>query len=1067
MFIFGVRIYLDSIPSVANPTDMGLYSMGVSNSELRWVETDIAAYSPAETWKAGLMLPEGLGNIDESADWSEGGRMPRVGGSSVAVSNAVSIGGSITQLDRALDDANIRLSGLRAEIMEFEVGVDGLVDPAGRVLFRGICQEPTWSETQLTIPLETAQLKRKINLSTLIDGTAFPQSTPDVRGSMVPMTFGELRPPVQGDEIYAKMLRTADQQTTFALYIDNLVNTAENIRLCRDSIDLLGISAFPVVGNDGNVPPVIYHIKVGRTESDITWTKDGDPQYTGILMLDDWKDMEILVIDGIGAGQRRRIDTAGVNLDIDRTIVKISTKRYFETTLVGSATGSDDEDDGKNSWVSIVHLARQYRADMWPCAGFVAQNGDPMVADGIEPYAYAEAQSIKLDAVDGALLPQSKKLRFIRLPLYSYADTVDVNHNTVEIDLNFATDDPDDIDSFTIIPPYRVGLIGDDPLNATWVDPDLLPAGFVYMRPGLYLSPAYGNVNLELLQPLTNTYLRDGAFASTVRVSITVPGAGHLEQHDVAVALEIELPTWPAELDGADGVYLGLSLDNQGMFNDGEGVSTFLVGRRRWMGSMTEAIKKQTNDQGIIRALIDCLPDFYYASNPPDTRNKNFFVDVNWVRDDEFITWHLHGWKNFSLDLNSCDEDKYKSVKRVGLFITWPAGVYGPITETFDTVIWQIALMFRKRISIQGAIYTPMRGRIFNSTWGARRTATDMIADPVDIAEHILRLQNWSEVGENRDWGHEYPAAPLIDVSTNEGGLEYAGFAPLRDLRPARQVLRYDEAWSDALLQSLCRDFFLCQYQDPSTGNERLAWIGSTALTTPATTITLADILGDIGAVEFPGVKGIFCEPYIKYAKNNATSDYTKIIRIINAGAATYSAAYVVGLSGATAELAWTRCHALYLAYRQIEPCPDSLAESPWIVRDEDALWKLDTWLTWMGAVTTDGRPSGVVFQPRKRIGFAVPYSLGKTWHLGQHHLLQLPHQTNNQAIEFVIEKITRNVTPGQEKVSVQVVLYGDTTGIEIYVQDTFTSGTLLLDWLDNMDLQGVSGGGPDIEKIM
>jgi hypothetical protein len=120
-----------------------------------------------------------------------------------------------------------------------------------------------------------------------------------------------------------------------------------------------------------------------------------------------------------------------------------------------------------------------------------------------------------------------------------------------------------------------------------------------------------------------------------------------------------------------------------------------------------------------------------------------------------------------------------------------------------------------------------------------------------------------------------------------------------------------------------------------------------------------------------------------------------------------------------------------------------------------------------MGALDTDGTPSGVVFEPKKRIGFNVPYDVGKNWFLTQHHKLQLPHQTNDTAIEFCIERIRRVLKRGSERISVQAILYGDTTEIELYVQDTWVQGTLLADWQDHMQTLAERGeGGADIQDI-
>ncbi|GAH18086.1 unnamed protein product, partial [marine sediment metagenome] len=233
-------------------------------------------------------------------------------------------------------------------------------------------------------------------------------------------------------------------------------------------------------------------------------------------------------------------------------------------------------------------------------------------------------------------------------------------------------------------------------------------------------------------------------------------------------------------------------------------------------------------------------------------------------------------------------------------------------------------------------------------------------------------------------------------------------------------------------------------------GNESVAYIADKSLSTPATLLTLDDIIGSIGEVIYPKVKGIYCEPVVRYARNNANGKYEKVIQITNANKAAFDESYVIGLSGADAELMWTRAHILWEAYRQIEPAPNDMANCDWIVTDSDAVWYLDTWLTYMGAINTDGTTAGIEFEPKKRIAFSVPYETGKDWFLTQHHRLKLPHQTNDTAIEFLIEKLNKNIVMGKELVSLQAMLYGEVTDIAMYVQDVYDPGTLLADWQDS-----------------
>jgi hypothetical protein len=175
----------------------------------------------------------------------------------------------------------------------------------------------------------------------------------------------------------------------------------------------------------------------------------------------------------------------------------------------------------------------------------------------------------------------------------------------------------------------------------------------------------------------------------------------------------------------------------------------------------------------------------------------------------------------------------------------------------------------------------------------------------------------------------------------------------------------------------------------------------------------------------------------------------------------------VDGLDGTTAEIMWTKAHVLWQSTRRIEEPPSDMTDHDIIYRDVDAVWYLDTWFSWMGAIDTDGTPSGVEFDPKKRISFSVPYDTGKDWYIMQHHKLQLPHQTDATSIEFVIEKIKREISRGKNLITVQAVLYGQTTEIDLYIKDTWVDGTLLDDWKDNYQTLAERGtGGDDITDI-
>lgn len=182
VYIFGVRIYLDSVPSVANASDIGLYTVSGENSVFRWIESDISSYSPTYTWKINILKPEPFDKITESVDLLESGNLPRIGGGKVRIINTISYGGAYTQLDDILESNSLRLNGLRLDIVEFEVSAGSLIIADGTIRARYICGDPSWNEKEFTIPYDNAFLKRKANLATIINETDYPDADPDIMG---------------------------------------------------------------------------------------------------------------------------------------------------------------------------------------------------------------------------------------------------------------------------------------------------------------------------------------------------------------------------------------------------------------------------------------------------------------------------------------------------------------------------------------------------------------------------------------------------------------------------------------------------------------------------------------------------------------------------------------------------------------------------------------------------------------------------------------------------------------------------------------------------------------------
>jgi hypothetical protein len=343
------------------------------------------------------------------------------------------------------------------------------------------------------------------------------------------------------------------------------------------------------------------------------------------------------------------------------------------------------------------------------------------------------------------------------------------------------------------------------------------------------------------------------------------------------------------------------------------------------------------------------------------------------------------------------------------------------------------------------------KGRIFNDTWGARKTASSLMQKPGDLIEHTLRLQNGSEDAADVEYGKEYwPSAPIKvsgDGSFDDASLGPAGGTDPRNWLPndlilARQITSYDDCWTDEIINSLCQQCFLANYQD-ATGNECISYLPQSVGS--LTTITLADIIGDIGEIEEPQPQDIFVNPIINYAYDQGSEKYIKQLQILNVNKVTFDEDYVLGfVSGdGYAEPLWWKCRQLWLKTRQIEKMPESISNCPWIDTYTGAIWYLNNLIDWMG---------------KKRTSFAVSYVAGRLWYVSKHIKIQFPHQTDDLAIECVIEKITKS--KNKNTVQVSVILL-DEIQSEFYgsrIQDTYGTTTIerqdtyaetALDWQD------------------
>lgn len=967
--IRGVAIYLDS--AIDETADIGLYAVVGGNSVIRWIEADISSYSPTDIWKTDMLVPDWFEEISDGYDGTYGGTIGEVGMAGIKAVSAVAVSGVKRPLYKVLASLGVRLNGLRCDLVEFEISGGALVDPDGTVIFRGECGEVEFDEYVTTIHTQTALLSRRANLGTLINEVDFPGASKDLIGKPVPLTIGEFTPELDpANGMIVNGLAMFQRVVDKEIRINNSDITYGNLHP--------EIKAFPLVD-------ILDYYRAYVVEL------YGNPDVSGF---GDVENLYLRVVSGTGQGQIRKIIQLWASFDSGRVIFQLDS--YFTTELEAS---------GENrSWVSIERIYREYNSDVWPCKAFVDSNGLPL------------SSAVHLYSVDN-----NKKYR--RIPDYGY-NLVDASENKTELVIQpeLFIDNIDTLDGCVILPAKSVYPLEDSNLD-NWIGADANLGGKRKVIDGIY-----GAKNNRFI-----TIINTGFENANDKNSTTY---GRLYLENVMImgvvdyyykAIGFDLPALPENFE-FDSCYLGIKMWTQAIQAEpvitGSDSSLAVLLRKFAYTVKTYLADDVIDEKDGSGATLNDLPDFYFEDRPA-TLNK-YFYHVNPVDRDDGKYSLRSGYTAFDLAINSVDE--------YNLFVQGLILLKRRLLKGIDdTKIYEVAIIFKKKSSdIKDAVYSGYHGRLFNSTFGGY-SATDLINTPKLALLHILMLQNWSETGENKNWGHEYPTTPLIDISTNEGGLNFSELSILDNFKVQRQILNVDEMNSDDLLNSLCSDFFLVLSQDRATGNERISFIGRRYQTAPTVTITLDDIIGPISVVKSQPEKAIFCEPVVRYNYNQATGKYDGLIQVRNASAETYDASYVTGLTGPAAENAWNKAHLLWGITRKVENPPEQYTDKKWIYRADDAYWYLDTWFYYMGAVDT---ADGVQKASRDRLGFTVSYSTGKDFFKGQHILLDLVYHTEGNPVECVIERVSIGATT----VKVEVMLMDNISEDDFYIIKTLSN---------------------------
>jgi len=694
IYIHTVRIYLDTAP--AGNADIGLYAVGGGNSQLRWAEIDLSSYSPTLAWKSGVIVPGGIGDITESIDLRRSGGLSRAGDVMVQVANTLSVSGSWTQFDKVLSDADIDLQNLLGEIRRFEISAGALVDADGTVIYTGKAEDINWTEKIMSIKLQTARKNREAYLGT--------QSEVAGGGTVdIPVTLGTMYPQQIEDERrdnFGAMVRT---ENTDELYLEGTeIWLASAVRMVRFRPNK-PLQAYPVVGDNGAVPPLEYAVKVGES---VKWYDDAGVEITvGAPSLDNLIGRVLRVVDGDGQGEYRVITLARVDIDNTPTVIDVTIADYFETTLAGNATATATD----NSWVEIRTASIKYALDVWECRNWLNEEGTPVGEP--EPRAYDPQSSVKVSALDTTTDVQTEAAAWARVPEQTFEDDSG-KQNDMVLRNRSLHEDSGRVKDVVITPCSSIEWLSDTdlsdwsidaPVHGSWIKLRDGAYGSSEEAPSAYLTTEEGAVGLGT----------DRNYATRAGITIYEQGSKTQEHYPGVIACLLRLPNPPDGFD-FDSVYIGI--DGWATIpraSDGVSANLYLQ-HQNWMGPVVQDLKVNIT-QGVsnITLTYGSLLDEYYTSHRPSRNNRWFY----WADSSISEVYNVSGHATFQLD-GVTDVAAYRALDVVLFALRVSYVRDNPLTgDVFEAYLRDCAVIFGKRVGIKDKMYTGIRGRIYGDTW--------------------------------------------------------------------------------------------------------------------------------------------------------------------------------------------------------------------------------------------------------------------------------------------------------------------------------------------------------------
>lgn len=276
-----------------------------------------------------------------------------------------------------------------------------------------------------------------------------------------------------------------------------------------------------------------------------------------------------------------------------------------------------------------------------------------------------------------------------------------------------------------------------------------------------------------------------------------------------------------------------------------------------------------------------------------------------------------------------------------------------------------------------------IKGVVWENTYRTVAKRGTLINNPIDQLEWVFTKQS------NYD----------NDIClSGYGSIDSTNLDEVRLIVSSRELLNENEMTTDYLIKSLCKEFFLINWQN-GLGQECVEYIFKPRNTNEFT--FTFDQIFEVSQIKPPKKSNIYVEPVINYAYDYATERYTKQARVLGITTeSSWSASLTPGFTNSDGVLIWNKCKELYNHYGHFEPMPEELSNKLWITEYADMFW----WVDRFYGLEMSG------FCDWSRCSIDVGYYdalYSKNVDIGMIGTINLPHQTDGRGMKCLIESIT------------------------------------------------------------